>query len=245
MGVVLFWSLSEWAELATIIGSLLAVAGAVTLYIEIRRKRISDGRKTLMFQDFLRHLFVNTAIVEIVRQRVNESGGFDKVYPEEGVLERMKFLPDDFAISRFRTSDKYFDEMHDMELLMRNYCVSLDVANKHLMSQEISTKVKIDDLNDVDNRAKSLMVDIYKMSECLKLKNIKPLHELISDKYSSLLDPLKPAAGVNNFSDAVINKARTKNLNPKFFDAEQLELLYNKYLVLRKDVDGYVRVIGF
>lgn len=245
MGVVLFWSLSKWAELATIIGSLLAVFGVFTLYYEIRRKKISDGRKKLIFQDFLRHLFVNTAIVELIRQRVKESGGFDKVYPEEGVLERMKFLPDDFAISRFRTSDKYFDEMHDMELLMRNYCVSLDVANKHLASQKIPAEVKIADLADVDNRAKSLMVDIYKMSEYLKLGDIRPLHELISDKYSSLLDPLKPAAGLSNFSDAIISKACLKNLSMKFFDAQQLELLYNKYFVLRKDVDGYVRVIGF
>ena len=245
MNILITINWSRWAEIATVLGAVLATTGLIMLLIEIKRKKISDGRKTLIFHDFFRHLFVNTAIIELVRQRIENAGGYDEVYPEEGVFDRMHFLPDDFTLSRFRSSDACFDDMHDLELLMRNYCISLDIAKKHLSDPDMHRDVKIEDLNDIDRRAKSLIVTIYILARDLKLKKIKPIHEVIQNKYHKELRPFEPVEKINRFCDHLSEKAEFYNLDKKYINVLQIELLYNKYFVSRKDGDHYVRVIKF
>ena len=91
----------------------------------------------------------NRAERENTTSQIENAGGYDEVYPEEGVFDRMHFLPDDFTLSRFRSSDVCFDDMHDLELLMRNYCISLDIAKKHLSDPDMHRDVKIEDLTIV------------------------------------------------------------------------------------------------
>ena len=213
---------------------------------EFRKKKISNGRKTLIFHDFLRHLFINIAIVEIVRHRIQEAEGYDRVYPEEGVFERMKFLPEDFRLSRFRSSDACFDKMHDLELLMRNYGVSLDIANKHLADQRLEEKYKKAALEDLDKRAKDLIVNIYCLANSLKLTNLQPLHRIISEKYGEEIAKYKeePAATSTTFSLYLIQKAKKKKIDMTLLDGEMLETLYKGYFNFRKE-QGYVRLIAF
>ena len=57
-----FWNNIDWsrvAEFATILGACSAITGIIMFAWEFRKKKISDGRKTLIFQDFLRHLLYN------------------------------------------------------------------------------------------------------------------------------------------------------------------------------------------
>lgn len=244
-----FWNNIDWsriAEFATILGACSAITGIIMFAWEFRKKKISDGRKTLIFQDFLRHLFINTAIIELVRHRIQEAGGYDGVYPEEGVFERMKFLPEDFRLSRFRSSDACFDKMHDLELLMRNYGVSLDIANKHLSDQRLEEKYKKAALEDLDKRAKDLIVNIYCLANSLKLTNIQPLHRIISEKYGEEINKYKeePAATSTLFSPYLIQKAEKKKIDMTLLDDEMLETLYKSYFNFRKE-QGYVRLIAF
>ena len=243
-----FWNNIDWsrvAEFATIIGACSAITGIIMFAWEFRKKKISDGRKTLIFQDFLRHLFINTAIIELVRHRIQEAEGYDRVYPEEGVFERMKFLPEDFRLSRFRSSDACFDKMHDLELLMRNYGVSLDIANKHLSDQRLEEKYKKAALEDLDKRAKDLIVNIYCLANSLKLY-IQPLHRIISEKYGEEIAKYmeEPAATSTLFSPYLIQKAEKKEIDMTLLDDEMLETLYKSYFNFRKE-QGYVRLIAF
>lgn len=245
MNIILAITWSRCAEIATVVGAVLATTGLIMLVIELRRKKISNGRKTLIFHDFFRHLFVNTAIIELVRQRIEDAGGYDEVYPEEGVFDRMHFLPDDFTLSRFRSTDARFDEMHDLELLMRNYCISLETAKKHLCDPNMDAEIKKEDLNDIDRRAKSLVVTIYTLAKDLKLKKIKPIHEVIEKKYHKELSSFEPVDRINSFCDYLTEKAEFYGLDKKFINEKEIELLYNKYFVSRKDGDRYVRIIRF
>lgn len=244
-----FWNNIDWsrvAEFATILGACSAITGIIMFSWEFRKKKISDGRKTLIFQDFLRHLFINTAIIELVRHRIQEAGGYDRVYPEEGVFERMKFLPEDFRLSRFRSSDACFDKMHDLELLMRNYGVSLDIANKHLSDQRLEEKYKKAALEDLDKRAKDLIVNIYCLANSLKLTHIQPLYLIISEKYGEEIADYKnkPAATSTLFSPYLIQKAEKKKIDMTLLEGEMLETLYKAYFNFRKE-QGYVRLIAF
>lgn len=242
-----FWSNINWskvAEIATIIGAGSAITGIIMFAWEFRKRKISNGRKTLIFHDFLRHLFINTAIVDLVRYRIEAAGGYDKFYPEEGVFERMKFLPEDFRLSRFRSSDACFDKMHDLELLMRNYGVSLDVANKHLSHPTLPEKYKKQALDDLDKRAKSLIINIYCLAKDLKLDKMQPLQQIISERYGKDISAFNSKYNITEFSPYLISKAKKKELDMALFDAKQLEELYNKYFAFRRD-EGYVRLIEF
>lgn len=250
-----FWNNIDWsrvAEFATILGACSAITGIIMFAWEFRKKKISDGRKTLIFQDFLRHLFINTAIIELVRHRIQEAGGYDRVYPEEGVFERMKFLPEDFRLSRFRSSDACFDKMHDLELLMRNYGVSLDIANKHLSDPRLPDTYKTEALEDLKKRAAALIINIYSLANDLKLTNIRPLHQIISEKYGNKInntaeDAKGTATDIANSSvpnDNFWSNLYNKEIDESLINTNELYTLYIKYFIYRRD-NGYVRLIEF
>ena len=136
--------------------------------------------------------------------------------------------------------------MHDLELLMRNYGVSLDIANKHLSDQRLEEKYKKAALEDLDKRAKDLIVNIYCLANSLKLTNIRPLHRIISEKYGEEINKYKeePAATSTLFSPYLIQKAEKKKIAMTLLDGDMLETLYKSYFNFRKE-QGYVRLIAF
>lgn len=95
-----FFTLSGWLEnlhqaftqeepLLSALSSIVTIAGAVVIFIYYRKVRISRNCRRKIILDLIRHLFVNSAIVEAVRLKMQLSG--DTQRPADGTFLRFPF----------------------------------------------------------------------------------------------------------------------------------------------------------
>ena len=95
--------------------------------------------------------------------------GFDKCYPSEEALLKMKVLPEDLRLDRFDTSPDHYGKLHKLRLLFRNYTIEIDVALQHLKSQSVPQAVKLEDLLVLEYKSQLLTEKIRDLMECTGL----------------------------------------------------------------------------
>lgn len=142
-----------FASVVTIIGIIAII---VPLIQHVQSTRISRKRKQLILQDIIRHLFVNLAIVEILRKKLNDAG-YAYGYPDEGIFRRLAFMPEDCNFHRLSNDADMYDRIHEMELVMRNYNISTEVACSHFVNPLIGEETRQRDLEDLAQRSVRLI----------------------------------------------------------------------------------------
>lgn len=177
--VSLFFTLSGWLEnlhqaftqeepLLSALSSIVTIAGAVVIFIYYRKVRISRNCRRKIILDLIRHLFVNSAIVEAIRLKMQLSG--DTQRPADGTFLRFSFLEDDTNLGRFSLTSKNFDQIHELNLFMRNYNIASEVAERHFADPSYPVELKKRDLDDLFSRAVSITNRLLGLAKRFDLK---------------------------------------------------------------------------
>ncbi|HCS88435.1 MAG TPA: hypothetical protein DIW30_08675 [Bacteroidales bacterium] len=147
---------------AAFIASIVTILGILGVYKWYHDSKISRMQKVRILEDIVRHLFVNIAIIEILRDKL-EKKGYSYGYPDEGIFRRLAFLPEDCNFHRLSSDAALYGTMHEMELLMRNYGISAEVACSHFTDPDIGEQTRKDNLEDLIQRSVKLIYETEKL----------------------------------------------------------------------------------
>jgi hypothetical protein len=188
----------NWDEYLNIALAFVAAVGTfLTFYqISITNKQQSIKKKfqLAILRDLVRHLYRNKVCVCAVHKKL-EDYGFEKYYPSEEHLLKLKVLPEDLHFERFNNSPEHYDALHELELKFRNFNIEVDVALEHFKSIEINKSLKLRDLETLEFKSQYLTKQTIKLMNRLgfKMSNEMLKREIadISDRYISDLDKIK------------------------------------------------------
>ena len=152
--------------------SIVTIFGIFGVWKWYNDSKISRKQKINILEDIIRHLFVNIAIVEILRDKL-EKIGYSYGYPDEGIFRRLAFLPEDCNFHRLSDDADMYGTMHEMELLMRNYGVSAEVACTHFINPDIDEQTRKDNLEDLVQRSVKLIYETEKLTRYFKASGVE------------------------------------------------------------------------
>ncbi len=126
-------------------------------------RRINQQAQMARFRDLIRHLYRNKVCVCAIQWKLSDSG-FDRYYPSEEHMLKLKVLPEDMRLERFdNNTHEHYEKLHELELLFRNYSIEVDVALGHLKSKVLSDDVKKEDLRMLDFKSQYLTLRICEL----------------------------------------------------------------------------------
>lgn len=157
----LMWIFSVIAGVLAIPALILSVKTArMTEKTAKNTRRISQRAQMARFRDIIRHLYRNKVCVCAIEWKLAESG-YDRYYPSEEHLLKLKVLPDDLNLGSFENNThEHYEKLHELELLFRNYSIEVDVALDHLKTQALPEDVKKEDLRMLDFKSQYLTIRI-------------------------------------------------------------------------------------
>ncbi|MEX2564569.1 MAG: hypothetical protein WD431_01350 [Cyclobacteriaceae bacterium] len=173
-----YFSQHDWDEFVILFLSLVAAAGTLltwkgikattrTIQIETEKQLIKSDIQKQILIDLIRHFFRNKIIVCTTRLKL-ENEGFDKFYPSEEHLLKLKVLPEDQRFDKFDNIPQHYNQLHMLELKFRNYNIEIDVTLEHLKSRQISDEVKKRDLDVLEFKSQLLTQEILELMQALK-----------------------------------------------------------------------------
>ncbi|WP_298653875.1 hypothetical protein [uncultured Proteiniphilum sp.] len=159
-------------EVANLLLAAFAALGTVLTWQAIRREskqqQIKRTFQAKILSDLIRHMYRNKVCICATHWKLQEEG-FDKYYPSEEHLLKLKLLPEDLRFDRFDNTPAYYDILHELELKFRNFNIEVDVSLEHLKQQNIDEKTKIRDLEVLEFKSQLLTSDIINLMHTLKL----------------------------------------------------------------------------
>lgn len=160
---------SNWGSIVmtviSLVASVVTIAGIVMFYYEYKKNKISRSCQKKVVLDLVRHFFVNNVIVELIREKHAEGKR-----PFDGVFLRFATLASDENLCKLSNSDKSFDEMHQLCLLLRNYNIAVACAEKHFSDSSCSDFEKTNDLDEICSRSIKITTRLVELSRIMKLK---------------------------------------------------------------------------
>lgn len=209
--------------------SIVTIFGIFGVWKWYNDSKISRKQKINILEDIIRHLFVNIAIVEILRDKL-EKIGYSYGYPDEGIFRRLAFLPEDCNFHRLSDDADMYGTMHEMELLMRNYGVSAEVACTHFINPDIDEQTRKDNLEDLVQRSVKLIYETEKLTRYFKKSKLKIIEllkrklkepepsrdkeeeqsekmcsigDIVAGRYKDLLDPVGEIVHIKHYPEVV------------------------------------------
>lgn len=159
-------------EAANLLLAAFAALGTVLTWQAIRKEskkqRIKRTFQAKILSDLMRHMYRNKVCICATHWKLQEEG-FDRYYPSEEHLLKLKLLPEDLRFDRFDNTPDFYDILHEMELKFRNFNIEVDVSLEHLKQQNIDTNTKIRDLKVLEFKSQLLTSDIINLMHTLKL----------------------------------------------------------------------------
>ena len=147
-----------WISLGIAILSLIAAAYGVWFSKKTAANvgRVAVDTQLKLFEDLIRHLYRNLVCTFALQAKIEErwleedkkvkKGGGVDVYPSEEHLLKLKTLPDDVHLEQYNRNPLYYEKMHELDLLLRNYNTEIEVIQHHFSIPDISREVLKDDL---------------------------------------------------------------------------------------------------
>jgi hypothetical protein len=135
---------------------------------QTRQQEINRPAQDAILRDLILHLYRNKVVVCAMRWKLTDLG-FDKCYPSEEQLLKLKVLPEDLRLDRFDSAPEHYDELHKLRMLFRNYTIDVDVALAHLKTKALPQSVKTGDLLALENKSQLLTEKIRKLMNCTGL----------------------------------------------------------------------------
>lgn len=159
---------STLVTILSIMASAATVIGVIVLYWEFRKRKTTKECQRRIILDLIRHLFVNNAIIEVIRSK---SQHYKYTYrPQDGVFSRFATLSTDTDLGRLAVTARNFDDIHELSLLLRNYNIVSELAEKHFADKNYPVKEKERDLKDLFERSMRITELLLKLAETQKLK---------------------------------------------------------------------------
>ena len=169
----------------TMLASLVTIIGLGKICIEYQKHKASKKRQELIVKDIDRHLFINAAIMEVVRMKM--VGNWDKMHPTEGVFTRFCVLDTDLQLDKIRVKDKNYTRLHSASLTLRNYNIMSQVAEAHFNDPLFDPREKICDLDELWKRTKRVTEKLLALGNATKLKiNRTSVQQFIINYYDEL-----------------------------------------------------------
>ena len=198
----------------------------------VLKQEIKRKFQKQIFEDLIRHLYRNKVCVCATRLKL-ENEGFDKYYPSEEHLLKLQVLPEDLRINRFDNTPQYYDELHKLELLFRNYNIEVGVALEHLKTRTLSEDVKRRDLYVLELKSGLLTKAISELMCTIMKISITDIEIEIKNK---LVEEAKKTQKNNqkNPLEIEIPSRISENKNITYYDDEPLHLTE----VLNEDIKG-------
>ena len=169
-------------SLLTMVGSAATIAGVYIVYKEFWKYRASKKRQKMIVKDLIRHLFINAAILEVVRMKM--AGNWEKMHPTEGVFSRFCVLDTDLQLDEIRVKDKNYTRLHSVSLTLRNYNIMSQLAEKHFNDPNFDPKEKERDLDELWTRTKRITEKLLDLGKYTKLRiNKESVKQFVIDYY--------------------------------------------------------------
>lgn len=146
----------------SIIAAFGTILTAVAVRLEFRQRAISMEIQRRVLFDLIRHLYRNKVCV-CASALKTENYGYDRYYPSEEHLLKLKVLPEDLRFDRFNNTPQYYDILHSLELKFRNYNTEIDVTLEHLKNSGISANIKSRDMSVLSNKSDYLTREIIQL----------------------------------------------------------------------------------
>lgn len=169
----------------TILASVATISGLIMIYIELRRHKASLGRQELIVKDLIRHLFINAAIMEVIRMKM--TGNWGKLHPTEGVFTRFCVLDSDLELSQIRVTDAQYIMLHRMSLFLRNYNIMSQLAEKHFNDPDFDPKEKELELDELWRRTVTITKEFIRLGVVTTLNITKEsVREFVYEHYHEI-----------------------------------------------------------
>ena len=231
-------NLSYFLTSLTVLASLATIFGLLGLLYEFKKDSkkhtISLDLQKLIVQDLIRHIFVNAAIMEVVR--IKMAGNWGKFHPVEGTFSKFCFLDTDLQLDRIKIKDCFYKKQHNLSFLLRNYNIHSTLLEKHFNDPLYNSEEIKKELDELWNRTEEISKDFIELCEVTKLGiTTISIHDYIEEHYEEQAKKRKKPLPVIDIPD------RTGNRD--YFDIEfNLGERFN-YCIRAKFDD--VRVIPF
>ena len=195
-----FEGFSLWVTVFTFTASLVTIVGFATIFYELWKSKTSRECQEKIILDLIRHMFVNSAISEAIRYRLSRN----EYEHKDGVLARFCVLDSDMALTNLPLTAKNYEQLHELQLLLRNYNSVAQYAEKHFADKELSAEQKMKDLDELVSRSVRLTNEFLAYAKHVGLrldhstvidyinKTCEQIRRDIIVKYSSTLEQNAP-----------------------------------------------------
>ena len=220
----------------TILASVVTIIGVFKIVLDMQTSKVSKERQRLIVKDVVRHLFINAAIMEVVRMKMEDHWG--KLHPQEGVFARFCVLDSDMQLSQIKVKDGEYTKLHSLSLFLRNYNIMAQLVEKHFGDSQYDTEELKLEIADLWERTKRISNDFIELGEKSTLKISKEsIRKFIVDHYKE--KELKREAPLPE-----IPIPERDGVRAYYDDANNLALSKTFDFCIRDKYDG-IRVIPF
>ncbi len=180
----------HWLNIAVAVITFLSFICVLTTIIKIfwecHKSAIAKRSKVALFEDLIRHFWINNVITAVVKDKLQEN---KDAIPEEGIFTRMEVLESDLNFNESQMVRKPSPAVHQCELKMRNYNVSAESTYKAICDDKVALEIKLGMLDDLMIRGTNIINRLYNiaLSENLKMRSKE---EIIKEEYSNDIDTL-------------------------------------------------------
>ncbi|MCW3786443.1 hypothetical protein [Plebeiibacterium sediminum] len=165
-------SKTDWDEYLNIILALIAAVGTfltvLVIYLDTKQNSINKTIQEELFKDLIRHFYRNLVVIGVLKHKLQ--GKYHEIYPSEEHILKFKLLPEDLRVDRFSSSHIHYQQLHKLELQLRNFDIEVDVAMDHFKNKDMDTEVKIRDLKTLEFKCGHLSNLVLEVLEKLKFK---------------------------------------------------------------------------
>lgn len=104
-------------------------------------QRISLQAQKGLLEDLVRHLYRNLVVTYAIKSKMKHYG-YNKVYPSEEHLIKLKVPIHNIHLEAFYSDDMHYKKINELYLQLRNYNEEVEVALKHFCDPQMPEKVK-------------------------------------------------------------------------------------------------------
>lgn len=217
------------------LASFVTIGGILSLGYYFIRKKISKECQRKVLLDLIRHVFVNCAIVEIVRFKVQRNCG--SVRPADGVFLRFAFLDNDVELGRFSVTSKNFEKIHSTCLSMRNYNIAAEVAEKYFSNSETPLDMRLKCLDEVFNRGVEVTKKLVKLGRGMGFDiDVNMVYTMFKCDFESEINGIYDK---DIFVGDILPRNNFKNHS--YYDKAGLTSLMNRNIIARTPTIGFVK----
>lgn len=172
-----YFSNKDWDEWLTLLFALIGAVGTFLTWQgtkltsrsvknESQNKMLKASIQESILLDLIRHFFRNKIVLCAMQLKL-ENRGYNKYYPSEEHLLKLKVLPEDQLFDRFNNIPAHYNELHKIELMFRNFNIETDVTLEHLKDPKMPKQQKLEDLDTQEFKMEFLTRKVLALMDSL------------------------------------------------------------------------------